>query len=203
MATWVNYLYPRERHAPLHILSGSPSTKGSKLLKVFLFSGSVAVSVSVSVPVSVSFSLSVSVSFSAFPLRGGVHSIVAWTEQPTTCRSSGPPTFCLGCDLYRGRARHLKLDSEDFQASEQKISKSNELEVGDSALFSYQLKRDLCCGFIWITWGISSARESRVGRLYGLISWRNLVGSQRWWQTFSGVQWSLPINCALSLKRLW
>lgn len=77
MATWVNYLYPRERHAPLHILSGSPSTKGSKLLKVFLFSGSVAVSVSVSVPVSVSFSLSVSVSFSAFPLRGGVHSIVA------------------------------------------------------------------------------------------------------------------------------
>jgi len=79
MATWVNYLYPRERHAPLHILSGSPGTKGSKLLKVFLFSGSESqyVSVSVSVPVSVSYSLSVSVSLSAFPLRGGVHSIVA------------------------------------------------------------------------------------------------------------------------------
>lgn len=35
--TWVNYLYPRERHAPVHILSGSRGTKGSKLLKVFLF----------------------------------------------------------------------------------------------------------------------------------------------------------------------
>lgn len=123
-------------------------TKGSKLLKVFLFSGSVSVSVSPCICIC----------------------IFRRASFAAVCTRTPPPVWVLrlflGCDLYRGRAPSPEARVWGFPSEWAENSKSNELRAGTQSP---------CIVFLsikaWpLLWFYLNHSVGNSGYLYGLIS---------------------------------